>query len=158
MHKFWYRHEVETVAAAHQLDPDLVMAVCLVESSGLTHAYRYEPGFWLRYMADKPEWKDANPHRTSASYGLMQVMYTTAQQHGFVGLPESLFQPMIGLEYGCRHLRYLLDKCNNDMEQALAQYNGGEKGNMERPFRNSNYVQKVVRWYASIKSKEVSLV
>ena len=73
MIKFNYRAEVVTIAAKYGLDPDLVTAVCLVESDGMTHAYRYEPQFFLRYMAKDPKWKDAVPERVSASFGLMQV-------------------------------------------------------------------------------------
>lgn len=151
MPKFWYDAEVATMADRYGLDRDLVRAVVEVESSGRTHAYRYEPAFWLRYMTHKPEFDGAVPERVSASYGLMQVMYTTALQHGFTGAPEQLFVPLVGLEYGCRHLRHLLDEAGGDRERALAQYNGGSKGNTSRPFRNQYYVNKVLKALEQVK-------
>lgn len=149
--RYYYDAEVLTIADKHGLDPTLVKAMTLVESGGKAHAYRYEPGFWLRYMAGKPEYDGANPERVSSSYGLMQVMYTTAKQHGFSGSPEELFSPLVSLEYGCRHLRWLLDRCKGDVDMALAQYNGGEYGNTSRPFRNTQYVVKVQQALANIK-------
>lgn len=151
MNKFFYDAECETVAQKHGLDPALVKAIVMVESSGKTHAYRFEPAFWLRYMASSPEWDGANPERVSSSYGLMQVMYTTARQHGLQGAPENMFIPLVGLEYGCLHLKMLLDKCKGNVEQALAQYNGGERGNTAPPYRNGEYARKVLRYYAAYK-------
>ena len=151
MTRFYYDAEIETAAHRHGLDPALVKAVVLVESAGKTHAYRFEPGFWLRYMASDPQWDGANPERVSASYGLMQVMYSTARQHGFQGSPEHMFVPLVGLEYGCLHLKHLLDKCLGHVEQALAQYNGGERGNTAPPYRNGEYARKVLKHYNAYK-------
>lgn len=144
---FWYRAEVEMMAARHGLSPDLVQAVCLVESSGKTHAYRYEPGFWTRYLQSKPEWDGANPERVSASYGLMQVMFPVAVEFGMERSepPEYLFVPLIGLDYGCRVLRERLEWASGDLRAALAAYNGGKGGN--RPgtrLRNAAYADKVL--------------
>jgi len=140
-----YRAEIETAAKAHALDPDLVEALVLVESAGQTHAYRYEPNFWVKYMAARPEWKGQNPKRVSASYGLMQVMFVVAVEVGYTARdPEHLFVPSIGLEYGCRKLAELLRWSQGDVPQALAAYNGGRGGNATRPFRNQPYVDLVV--------------
>jgi soluble lytic murein transglycosylase-like protein len=152
MEKFWFEDEVRAAAEAHGLDPKLVKAVCMVESSGRTNAYRYEPAFWLRYLAKNPAFQNQNPRRVSASYGLMQVMYPTAVQHGFKASPEMLFCPMVGLTSGCQHLKFLLDRCNGNVEQALAQYNGGAGGNEQPPYRNGPYAAKVLRWYEEFKA------
>ncbi len=148
--KFYYRAEAHEAAARYQLDLDLVIAVCMVESSGRTYAYRYEPGFWMRYMVNKPEWREANPERVSASYGLMQVMLPTAVECGYPmgSPPELLFLPTIGLEYGCRKLRQVLTWSKGDVDAALAAYNGGKtKDNRPgvTPKRNQAYVDKVRR-------------
>jgi soluble lytic murein transglycosylase-like protein len=143
--RFWFMDEVANAAAVHKLDPALVRAVVMTESSGLTHAYRYEPGYWLRYCAPNPRFAALNPRRVAASYGLMQVMFPTALDRGYPEHmePEHLFVPQIGLEYGCRHLRFLLDRCDGVVDQALAQYNGGFVGNEKEPYRNAGYVAKV---------------
>lgn len=148
---FAYRAEVEAMARMFGLDADLVQAVCEVESSGKTHAYRFEPGFWTRYLQDKPEWDGANPERVSASYGLMQCMYPVAKELGYHDLPEHLFAPLTGLHWGCKKLRTLIDWAGGDIEQALAAYNGGMGGNSKRPFRNQSYVNKVQRQLTRIR-------
>lgn len=140
-----YRAEIEAIAAQFHLEPDLVEAVVLTESSGKTHAYRFEPGFWQRYLKGKPQYDGAVPERVSSSYGLMQVMYPVACELGFDDPPETLFVPTIGLYWGCRKLRSLLDWSKQDIDQAIAAYNGGKGGNERPPYRNQHYVDKVKR-------------
>jgi soluble lytic murein transglycosylase-like protein len=124
---------------------------------GKTHAYRYEPGFWLRYMAKNPKWDGANPERVSASYGLMQVMFPTALEHGYPDdPPEYLFVPTIGIEYGCRVLAGLLKWSHWDLNSALAAYNGGKAGNPPGgPLRNQVYVDKVLAWLRKARAGQI---
>lgn len=149
---FWFRGEVENVARQFGLDPDLLQAQVMVESAGKTHAYRFEPGFWTRYMVDKPEWDGANPERVSASYGLLQIMYPVARELGYHDIPEYLFSPVTGLYWGAMKLAKLRDWAGGDIAAALASYNGGMKGNEKRPFRNQEYVSKVFRMLEAMKS------
>jgi len=143
--KLAYRAEIRTAAAAHGLDPRIVEAVVMVESAGKTHAYRYEPGFWARYLAAKPEWMHLNPERVSASYGLMQVMYPVAREMGFLFAdPELLFVPSTGLEFGCRKLASLMQWAEGDVVRALAAYNGGKGKNFKPPYRNASYAERVL--------------
>jgi soluble lytic murein transglycosylase-like protein len=139
----WFREEIEAVAFRHRLDPNLIEAIVRVESSGLAHAYRFEPGFYQRYLVDNPEYDGGNPRRISASYGLMQIMYPVARELGFDGAPEELFVPLVNLEYGCKKLRELMNWSRDNSSQALAAYNGGKKGNETPPYRNHIYVIKV---------------
>jgi len=140
-----YRAEIVAAAKTHGLDPDLVEALVLVESSGRTHAYRYEPAFWTRYLATNPAYQHLNPERVSASYGLMQIMFPVAVEVGYTAHdPEYLFVPSIGLEYGCRKLAALLRWAHGSVPQALAAYNGGQGGNAAPPYRNQPYVDRVV--------------
>jgi soluble lytic murein transglycosylase-like protein len=150
----WYRPLIEQTAKAHGLDPLVVEAVVLVESSGLAHAYRYEPGYWTRYLADQDEYRHLNPRRVSASYGLMQVMYPTARQHGLDPEldPEVLFVPTINLTYGCLHLKSLWLWSQGILAQALAAYNGGKRGNGFPPYRNQHYVHKVLAAWDRLKA------
>lgn len=141
-----YRAEIEAIASQFSLDPDLVHAIVVTESSEKTHAYRFEPGFWQRYMKDKPKWDGANPERVSSSYGLMQIMYPVALELGYAeSAPEYLFVPTIGLHWGCKKLRSLLDWSQQNVDQALAAYNGGKGDNQHPPYRNQWYVDRVKR-------------
>jgi soluble lytic murein transglycosylase-like protein len=150
----WCRPLIAQAAKEHGLEPLVVEAVVVVESSGLAHAYRYEPGYWTRYLADQDEYKSLNPRRVSASYGLMQVMYPTARQHGFPATadPELLFVPTFNLKYGCLHLMSLMDWSGGILAQALAAYNGGKRGNGFPPYRNQHYVHKVLAAWDRLKA------
>jgi soluble lytic murein transglycosylase-like protein len=126
----WYRAEIELAAEEHGVDADLLEALVLTESDGLTNAYRYEPAFFRRYLADKKEWASKNPRRVSASYGLCQVMFPVAMELGFIGEPEDLFSPVVGLEYGAKKLAAELAWANGEVDKALGAYNGG-RGNFD---------------------------
>jgi soluble lytic murein transglycosylase-like protein len=159
-----YRSEIVASAAAHGLDPDLVQAVVEQESSGRFYAYRYEPAFFMRYLASKAEYKDRNPHEVSASYGLMQTMFSTAVEHGYDGEPWGLFAPTVSLEYGCRVLASNLKWARGHYvglakhevvittRAALAAYNGGKVGNQPNgPLRNREYADEVLMRYERIR-------
>jgi soluble lytic murein transglycosylase-like protein len=138
--------EIQEAAQAHRLQPALVEAVVQQESSYETRAYRYEEGFWTRYMAKDPRYASLDPHRFSASYGLMQVMWLVAVEVGFSYQdPEYLLVPSIGLEFGCRKLRQLLDWAGESEVQALAAYNGGRGGNSRPPYHNVGYANAVLQ-------------
>lgn len=148
----YYRGEIQAISTSYGLDPVLVEGVVRKESSGLTNAYRYEPDFWLRYLDDNPEYDGANPRRVAASYGLMQIMYPTARDIGFEDAPEYLFVPVIGLNWGCKYLASLLKRFKNNVDLALAAYNGGP-GNARRPLRPdlARYVLSVNNHMAHIR-------
>jgi soluble lytic murein transglycosylase-like protein len=145
-----YRDLVEATAGGHGLDANVVEAIVIAESSGQTDAFRYEPGFYRRYLETKPEYAGQNPRRIASSYGLMQVMFTTAQQYGFTDAPEALFLPETGLQYGCLHFARLLSWAKGDLRKALAAYNGGQ-GNWNGADAQ-RYATKVTKLYASVKA------
>lgn len=70
---------------------DEVLAYCEVESSFNPRAYRWES------------------HLGEASYGLMQVLESTARDRGLIGPPTNLYEPAIGLEIGCAHVIWTRD-------------------------------------------------
>lgn len=142
-----YRSVIEKIAALHDLDPLLVEAVVLQESSGRADAFRFEPGFWERYLKKHPRWKDWEPRRAASSYGLMQIMAPVAFEHGFSQEPEALFGIATNIEIGCRVLARLLERFSGDVEKALAAYNGGIGGvGREQPQRYAREVQ--AKWAA----------
>ena len=134
------------------LTVDVVEAMVRTESSGNPHAYRFEPGYWVRYCKDHPIFKHGEPKQIAASYGLLQVMYPTAHQLGFRGEPKELFAPQQSLLYGVLLMRDNLRWSEGNLDAALAAYNGGRKGNRTLPYRNGTYIAKVRKHLAAIQA------
>lgn len=123
-----YRTEIERAAKDWRVDPDLLEAVVMIESSGNPHAVRYEPAFFDRYIRGKAEWAKWQPRRVASSYGLAQLMFPTAREIGFRGEPEELFVPSVNLYYAGKLLSRLLHWAKGNEAMALAGYNGGQRG------------------------------
>jgi soluble lytic murein transglycosylase-like protein len=146
------RSEIARAATAFGLDPDLLHAQVLVESSGDADAFRYEPAFFRRYIKGNTAAKAATFGPLAAcSFGPLQIMLETACEIGFVGQPWELFTPAIGLEWGARHLASLLRWAGGDYHRALAAFNGGKGGNVLRPLRNQPYVDRVLAQWEKLK-------
>ncbi|MDD5007265.1 MAG: lytic transglycosylase domain-containing protein [Syntrophorhabdaceae bacterium] len=156
------------VSKKYRLKKLLLKASATCESSLDERAYRYEPEFFRRYLADKPEWKDQDPAIVSASYGLFQIMWTTAWYLGFRGTQEDLWNPVINANLGAKLLRQLLDEvakegvCNTYFELspitvALCRYNGGNRNNPapDGTLRNKKYSDRVMRTFEELKKKEI---
>jgi soluble lytic murein transglycosylase-like protein len=112
---------VREAADRHNVDPALVRAVIETESN----------------------WNPSAYSRKGAA-GLMQLIPTTAQRYG----ANDVFNPQQNIDAGVRHLKWLLERYNGNLDLALAAYNAGE-GAVDRAhgipaFRETrNYVQKV---------------
>jgi hypothetical protein len=120
---------IKRFAQRSDLNPRLVLAVCVVESSLDTWATRFEPGW--RWFLNPKQW--ARTHRRSeatervhqaTSWGLMQVMGTVAMEMGYQGPLPALCLPERGLYYGCKKLKSLVEKYG-DLQKALSAYNTG---------------------------------
>ena len=156
----WYMEYLAPIVPAYNLDRELVEAFILQESSGHADAFRYEHDFYMKYIMHNPRYAGQDSRRVSSSYGLMQVMYTTAVEHGFAGEPEELFLPRVNLEMGCEILSRLFDWTGLDrtqrgtMRQVAAAYNGG-KGNWhgDDPQR---YAGQVLNRYATLRGEKIA--
>ena len=150
-------------AKKNRLDKVLLMAVIEVESAGDPKAYRFEPAFWERYLKNNDDWKDRDAKEVSASYGLMQLMYTTAWGLGWRGDGPDLYEPVINIKLGAKLLHDLIksiakspDNSLWPIDIALARYNGGYKNNPdpEGRLRNQGYLDKVKRIYWKLRTTE----
>jgi hypothetical protein len=112
---------VREAAERHHVDPALVRAVIETESNWNPRAYSHK-----------------------GAGGLMQLIPTTAQRYG----AYDVFNPQQNIDAGVKHLKWLLERYNGNLDLALAAYNAGE-GAVDRAhgipaFRETrNYVQKV---------------
>jgi len=128
-------------------------------------AYRYEPRYWELFLKDDLRWAGKDPRAISASYGLCQVLYTTAVSMGFDKDPVWLYDPATGIEYGARYLRLVLDQVWREkehwyqfeisaMDVALARYNGGGYHNPDDQgkLRNQWYVDLIMAEWERLKA------
>ena len=141
----------------------LLKAVAKTESSLNVYAYRFEPLFFENVLKKTVEWKDQDPKIVSASYGLMQLMFTTAWQMGFRGEAADLYNPVINVELGAKLLRQLLDGIEAGTDHihfqiwpiclCLSRYNGGFSGNPgpNGKLRNQDYVNRVMKYWLDLR-------
>ncbi len=147
-----YDEILDRVARELGLDPDLVRAIVLIESSGDPWAVRYEPAFYYRYVRGKiPGISITEEVARATSWGLMQVMGQVARERGFQGkFLSALCDPETGLRFGALHLKRFLDR-HGDVEKAVAAYNAGSPRMANGRFVNQAYVDKVMREYRRLK-------
>lgn len=144
-----YRQTIEQYRGDVPLD--LVYAIITVESGGARPtpemAFRHESGFWRRYLRNNIEYQNADPLRVSSSYGLMQIMYPTAREHGYKGAPEGLCDPGVNIHFGCVILNRLMvwarKAPGGPFPAAIAAYNGGRGVGLGPTFSNQEYIDKV---------------
>jgi len=84
-----------------------------------------------------------NAKSNKGARGLMQIMPQTgaeiARKIAWQGYSDnSLFRPMVNLEFGCYYLSNLLKEFHNDSSLALAAYNAG-KGNV---YKFANMIER----------------
>ena len=123
------RHLIRQAATRHGIDPAMIQAIIMAESS-------------------------FNPNAVSnrGAQGLMQLMPQTAES---LGLADA-FDPGKNIDAGARYLRQLLNHFRGDIELALAAYNAGiqnvKNHNGVPPFKTTQrYVRKVLNYYEHYK-------
>ncbi|MCP4372663.1 MAG: lytic transglycosylase domain-containing protein [Deltaproteobacteria bacterium] len=121
---------VVKAANRHNVDPAMVMAIIMAESS-------YNP----KAISKK------------GAKGLMQLMPTTAKS---LGVKDS-FNPEHNINAGVRYFKKLLNQFDGDVELALAAYNAGSRKVREHrgipPFGATKYyVKKVIKYYKYYKT------
>lgn len=149
------RKTIEIRALEYGIDPDLVEAFVMTESSGNPKATRYEANFYKKYIqpmlyANAIEPKDAIGRATS--WGLMQIMGQVAREKGFKGAFEELFEPSENLKWCLKHLKGFMDTYKN-LDDAIASYNAGRPRKTESgEYKNQDYVDKIKKYYGHIKA------
>jgi len=130
----WRKYEPMITKASEKYGVPIpaIIATISTESSGNPKAYRYEPLFYKRYIKDQKEWKGSPyhnyPRRIAASYGLVQIMYTTAYNAaGFRGKPEDLYDPALNINAGAAYIAsaYQVKQHGWDPPKIACAYNAG---------------------------------
>ena len=122
---------IKEAAFHHEVDPALVKAIIMAESS-------YNP----RAISKK------------GAKGLMQLMPLTAEIYGV----EDAFDPTNNIHAGVAYFRTLLNQFDGDEELALAAYNAGSKRVRQYkgvpPFEATQlYIEKVFAYYETYKTQ-----
>lgn len=131
-----YGYLIRQSAEKYDLDPNLIFATIMIESSGNTYAVRQEPRIH------------------DASYGLGQLLYNTARGIGYRGTPEGLFDPAVNIDLIAKYHKRNFDhyKELNPVELTTA-YNTGSP--YKRP--TAGHIAKFEKWYNSLANLEVDL-
>ena len=141
---------VTAMAAKYGLDKNLVLAIIKKESDGEVYTQRYEPDF--RYFFDPISFSrrlrisvETERMCQSTSYGLMQVMGAVFRERGFVRYLAECFDPVINIEYGCKHLQSFYQRYNNIID-AVASYNAGSPRKVpdSNMYINQHYIDSVL--------------
>jgi soluble lytic murein transglycosylase-like protein len=145
------RKFIDMVSSKHNLDPDLVEAFVMQESSGNTNAVRVEFGFYEKYCKPMPM-NDTEKMCRAMSWGLMQILGQTAREIGFNGkFLTELLDPIIGLEYGCKYLSHKIAGYA-ELDDAIAAYNSGTPiKKINGGYINQHYVDGIHEYYKHIK-------
>jgi len=152
-----------TMAKKYRLEKNLLKAIAAVESTGDVRAYRHEPEFFEKHLKLDDAWKDKDPKIVSSSYGLFQIMFTTAWQLGFRGQADDLYNPVINTELGAKLLRQLIDRVRSTnninlwpLDIALARWHGGSRGNPRTDgiLQDQIYVDKVLSVYWGLRGEK----
>jgi soluble lytic murein transglycosylase-like protein len=131
-----YGHLIRHSAAEYDLDPNLIFATIMVESGGNTYAIRQEPRIH------------------DASYGLGQILYTTARGIGYRGKPEGLFDPAINIDLiACYHKRNFDRYTELNPTELTVAYNTGSPYKRPHP----GHLKKFEKWYHSLANLEIDL-
>ena len=114
-------------AARHNVDPNLVRAVIRVESNF-----------------------NSNAVSRKGAMGLMQLMPKTARELKV----KNPFDPEQNVDAGVRHLKYLLESYNGDVNLTLAAYNAGEtavrrSAGVPHIAETQDYVRRITNIYYS---------
>ena len=136
--KVWaeYGQFIREASALYDIDPNLIFATIMIESGGNPRAVRYEPRL------------------NDASYGLGQLLYSTARGLGYAGTPAGLYDPETNIDLIARYHRRNLDHYGHlTAEELTTAYNTGSP--YKKPW--SGHLAKFNKWYNRVESLEVDL-
>ena len=180
----------DTIAKKHGLDPALVCALCEVESAWNPWAVRHETGYrWIigfhkmalaeaysdvSFIDADENWWTFEPQvinefpgsaqtellMQQTTWGLLGIKGADARKLGFTGWLTELCDPTTNLEWGCRHLRWMLDHpldyrlsiaqgpavLKGTLADLAAAWNGGKaRFGEDGKYKNQSYVDRAVK-------------
>lgn len=132
-----YGQYIRQASEKYDLDPNLIFATIMIESGGNTYAIRQEPRL------------------NDASYGLGQLLYSTAKGLGYTGTPTGLYDPAVNIDLIARYHRRNYDHYQASLtpEELTVAYNTGS------PYKKAwpGHLNKFNKWYHSLATMELDL-
>lgn len=120
-------------SAKYNVPFDWIKAVMMTESSGNPNAFRDEPAIG------------------DASYGLMQLLYRTAQGLGYAGEAVGLYDPMINLDLGTKLLSQLRRAYGDDFSAVYSAYNSGSPTKYQTSSQVAAHVANATSWLDKVR-------
>jgi soluble lytic murein transglycosylase-like protein len=152
-----YSDTIVREAKLKKLDPEVVAAVIKQESNGNPWAYRYEPGFYDRYLKGKkasdlsgfvpaqiPTF-DSELMARATSWGLMQIMGDSARWAAKITNPylTVLLDPEINIKAGTDYLqRLFLTEPSKGPREATIKVLKRWNGSFSYPWRIIEIIEK----------------
>jgi len=99
-----------------------------------------------RESAFVPTAKRGEPQIGDASYGLMQLLYSTAKGLGYAGTPEGLLDPATNIRFGTMLLAQNLSRTGGDEASAISAYNGGWRPSLGFGARATRPLRVCLAW------------
>ena len=129
---------IQTASASYSVPVPLIKAIIKIESDYRPSVYKQEP------------------HVKDASWGLMQVLLSTAKWiSGNNDLTASqLMDPSFNIYVGTKYLAYLMGRYSK-LTDVMAAYNAGSpRLDASGKYVNQSYVDKASKWYATYATTE----
>jgi soluble lytic murein transglycosylase-like protein len=98
----------------------------LIDASSLANGV---PFAWIKAVIATESGFDTQAYRDEGwdqSYGLMQLLYSTAKKLGFSGDAVNLYDPAINISLGARLLKQLIASWGRNFDRVYSAYNSGQ--------------------------------
>lgn len=145
---------IKEISEQMGIDPLLTASLVVKESTANTWACRFEPQYSYLYVPATYAKKlfssmETEINMQKTSWGLMQVMGGVARELGWDHWLSELCVPVIGIRFGCQHLKNKYLKYGN-WRDAVSAYNAGSvrKDPVSGKYSNQAYVDEVWIRYA----------
>ena len=112
----------------------------------------------LSVIFQESRWRHTDTSSAEAK-GLMQLLTPTAKDMGMSD-KESLYNPYTNIYYGCKYLRWLLDRYEGDYELTLVGYYAGPKRAdylRDGKLKHGSFRQEIIGYAVSVLSRSENM-
>lgn len=147
---------VSSTAQSFKIPVMLLDAIVCQESTYMPWRVKYEAGHTSNIIPSAYAYSTGIDVPTEAqllkfSWGLCQVMGSTARGLGYRAIMTQLLEPKTNLTFGARYLAQLMQRWPNKLEDVIAAYNWGHPEIKDGKYANQAYVDSVLNWMEKVK-------